>query len=276
MNIKTDHWTSQDKTLFNVCVRPFQLNFCRIARTFIGKICSEVYIYWESLDEQTKSDHMEMLKGDKNELMMNTKKSKNGKKSNFWKKHAEKVGEKLAIHYRPCEHDGQCGTDVPGECCVKRGTFCEKFCNCILTCDNRFPGCACKGACNSNHCSCYKASRECDPDLCKDCGAGMLLTFPLAPVDSVFCSLAELNLLQQRDKYKCTNVSIQRNLCKHLLLGRSQVSGWGIFLKGTAKKGDFISEYRGEVISQAEADQRGAVYDQKKISYLFNLNDGRN
>lgn len=99
---------------------------------------------------------------------------------------------------------------------------------------------------------------------------------PYAPLTPPFGRLGELSLLEQREKYKCENVSIQRNWCKHLCLGRSQVSGWGIFLKGTAKKGDFISEYRGEIVSEAETDLRGKlVYDQKKASYLFKLNNGK-
>lgn len=99
---------------------------------------------------------------------------------------------------------------------------------------------------------------------------------PYAPLTSPFGRLAELGLLELREKYKCENVSIQRNWGKHLCLGRSQVSGWGIFLKGTAKKGDFIAEYCGEIVSNAESDLRGnLVYDQKKASYLFQLNNGK-
>ena len=54
--------------------------------------------------------------------------------------------------------------------------------------------------------------------------------------------------------------------------GVSSVSGWGLFATFAIRQGEFIGEYRGEVVSQNEAERRGKMYDLIFNSYLFNLN----
>ncbi|GFH33619.1 enhancer of zeste, partial [Haematococcus lacustris] len=48
---------------------------------------------------------------------------------------------------------------------------------------------------------------------------------------------------------------------------------WGAFLADGAGKDEFLGEYTGDLITQAEADRRGRVYDQMNNSYLFDLNE---
>ncbi|KAG0444232.1 hypothetical protein HPB47_014022 [Ixodes persulcatus] len=47
--------------------------------------------------------------------------------------------------------------------------------------------------------------------------------------------------------------------------------GWGVRTERRIKKGTFLFEYFGEVITNEEAEQRGRTYDAQGITYLFDL-----
>ena len=163
--------------------------------------------------------------------------------------------EGAVIHpmFIPCDHEGVCSEENCS--CIQNAFFCTKHCVWGSKGRNFFRGCACKGRCTTASCSCFAAKRECDPDLCKTCGA---CTHPP-------------NKPAPHQRCRNDNIGMRRHC--HLLLGQSTIedAGWGIYTKSDLKKGDFVHEYVGEVISQEEAERRGRVYDKVNRSYLFNL-----
>jgi hypothetical protein len=42
-------------------------------------------------------------------------------------------------------------------------------------------------------------------------------------------------------------------VANRLLLAPSDIAGWGLFVRDAVSKGEYLGEYRGEVISQEEA-----------------------
>lgn len=162
----------------------------------------------------------------------------------------------------PCLHEGPCRREL--NCyCVIHNLLCEQFCGCTEDCVRRFAGCSCRSeglACTSDTCICFQMNRECG-DQCDTCGA--------------------IPRLRPQDRYNhelfqhgCQNIALQRGVNKKLILGKSPIpnAGFGLFTAEPVKKGDFISEYTGEVISDKEADRRGVGYDARRLSYLFGLN----
>ena len=155
--------------------------------------------------------------------------------------------------FLPCDHDGPCDEDTCS--CVKNAFFCTKHCVWGERSRNFFRGCACTKNCRTKSCPCFAAKRECDPDLCRNCGA--CCDPPNRPATKQMC--------------RNDNISMRRH--RHLLLAESSIkdAGFGIYTKHALKKGDFVHEYLGEVISQEEAERRGCIYDKVNRSYLFNL-----
>lgn len=60
---------------------------------------------------------------------------------------------------------------------------------------------------------------------------------------------------------------------QRILLAKSDIAGWGAFLKNSVNKNDYLGEYTGELISHREADKRGKIYDRANSSFLFDLNE---
>jgi hypothetical protein len=176
----------------------------------------------------------------------------------------------------PCHHEGPC-TAANGCPCASYGShpvLCERFCLCTAEeCALKFTGCACHSSGKTclqrqkegKPCICVQLNRECDPVLCKGCGAK-----ERADPDNAYDD--------QLHSTGCQNVALQRGAPKAVLLGKSQLEacGYGLFAAEDIAQDEFVIEYTGELISHDEGvrreHRRGDVFDEhNKVSYLFTL-----
>ncbi|KAL0437755.1 UNVERIFIED_CONTAM: Histone-lysine N-methyltransferase EZA1, partial [Sesamum radiatum] len=99
---------------------------------------------------------------------------------------------------------------------------------CSKSCKNRFRGCHCaKSQCKSRQCPCFAAGRECDPDVCRNCW--------------VSCGDGSLGEPPKRGDGQCGNMRLLLRQQQRILLSKSDVAGWGAFLKyvlDAYRKGD--------------------------------------
>ncbi|XP_074264675.1 histone-lysine N-methyltransferase CLF [Silene latifolia] len=271
-------WKALEKALYEKGLEIFGRNSCLIARNLLNglKTCMEVYQYMTRLDNKL------LCQGgnngasfDSNELPGNevrrrsryvrrrgrVRRLKYTSKSTGYHSIRKRISERKdqpCRQFNPCGCQTACGKQCP---CLLNGTCCEKYCGCPKTCKNRFRGCHCaKSQCRSRQCPCFAADRECDPDVCRNCW--------------VSCGDGTFGTPNQRgDNYECRNMKLLLKQQQRVLLGRSDVSGWGAFLKNGVAKHEYLGEYTGELISHREADKRGKIYDRENSSFLFNLND---
>ncbi|KAM2967059.1 hypothetical protein FF1_027365 [Malus domestica] len=240
-------WKTIEKGLFEKGREIFGSNSCLIARNLLNgmKTCWEVFQYMNFSESK-----MSCQAGDAaNSLVEGYSKGNNEarRRSKFlrrrgrvrrlkytWKSAAyhsirKRITERKdqpCRQYNPCTCQTACGKQCS---CLQNGTCCEKYCGCPKTCKNRFRGCHCaKSQCRSRQCPCFAADRECDPDVCRNCW--------------VSCGDGTLGVPSQRgDNYECRNMKLLLKQQQRVLLGRSDISGWGAFLKfvlDAYRKGD--------------------------------------
>ncbi|KAK0122036.1 hypothetical protein ONS95_010301 [Cadophora gregata] len=150
-------------------------------------------------------------------------------------KHAERKQVVACGHPGPCiARPGDDETSCP---CATANLLCESFCGCSDDCPRRFTGCSCLAfglSCTSDSCICIKMNRECGPE-CGSCGA-----------------LARINPANKYDDALfttgCQNIYLQRGVSKAMVMGESQLVGFGLYLAEPVKKGDYLSEYSEHLI----------------------------
>ncbi|CAN6214949.1 unnamed protein product [Urochloa humidicola] len=271
-------WKPIEQGLLVKGLEIFGRNSCLIARNLLGgmKTCRDVFQYMNYIENSSASGSLSgvdsLVKGyiKGNELRARSRffrrRGKVRRLKYTWKsagyhsirKRITERKDQPCRQYNPCGCQSACGKQCP---CLTNATCCEKYCGCSKICKNRFRGCHCaKSQCRSRQCPCFAADRECDPDVCRNCWVG--------------CGDGTLGVPNQRgDNYECRNMKLLLKQQQRVLLGRSDVSGWGAFLKNSVSKHEYLGEYTGELISHKEADKRGKIYDRENSSFLFNLNN---
>ncbi|XP_061338396.1 histone-lysine N-methyltransferase EZA1-like isoform X4 [Gastrolobium bilobum] len=276
-------WKPLEKELYLKGVEMFGRNSCLIARNLLSglKTCMEIASYMHAggvslphrsivapssiIDDKGKIDAecTDQEMSSRSRFLRKRGKTRKFKYSwksaghpSIWKRIADGKNQSCK-QYTPCGCQPMCGKECP---CVNGGTCCEKYCGCSKSCKNRFRGCHCaKSQCRSRQCPCFAAGRECDPDVCRNCW--------------VSCGDGSLGEPPRRGEGQCGNMRLLLRQQQRILLAKSDVAGWGAFLKNPVNKNDYLGEYTGELISHREADKRGKIYDRANSSFLFDLND---
>eukprot|EP01083_Nonionella_stella_P187809 690994_1 len=241
-----ESWTKLEKSTFRMFSVAFRRNYCAISEMMDTKSCKEVHAYARVNGQHIKT-------GKESECVQSGSRKRKPNRSIY-----ARAKKNFSSVWRACDHAGACRKGNRECACAERGHYCEKYCACPPNCGNRFRGCQCSSerACRTNSCLCFKAHRECDPDLCTNC-------------ESALHPAGERRRGRRR---ACCNSGIRFKQKRPILLGRSNIHGWGAFINEPVVRGDLISEYVGELISQKEADRRGKICDEKNRSYLFDLN----
>ncbi|RZC21871.1 Histone-lysine N-methyltransferase EZA1 isoform A [Glycine soja] len=273
-------WKHLEKDLYLKGVKLFGKNSCLIAHNLLPgfKTCLEVARYMLASGESMPHESIPSSITNRNDKInedcidqeipsrssprkkLKTRKFSFSQKSIALSPRWKRVGygkDNCNKQYTPCGCQGICTQECS---CLRKGTYCEKYCGCSKLCDSRFKGCYCvKGQCRSELCLCFASNRECDPDVCQNCW--------------VSCNDGSSGEPPRHEDGQCENMNLLLGKKERILLSKSNVAGWGAFAKNPIIKNICLGEYTGELITHKEAEKRGKLYDHINNSYLFNIND---
>ncbi|KAL4577450.1 hypothetical protein LXL04_013559 [Taraxacum kok-saghyz] len=278
-------WQPIEKTLIEKGLEIFGKRSCLIARNVLGgvKTCTEVYHVLKSYNNNTQNttdSQTDTCKVESNNNITRIKRSRllrgrRGRIRRFkytWKsagyhsmrKRISDQKDALCRQYNPCGCQSTCGDSCP---CLANETTCEKYCGLFLL-DARKVAKSVFG-----DVTVQKASVEVGSAL-----ALLLIENAIQMYADIagsgHCGDGSLGTPGQKgDNYECRNMKLLLKQQQRVLLGMSDVSGWGAFLRNSVAKNEYLGEYTGELISHHEADKRGKIYDRENCSFLFNLND---
>ncbi|CAL2042141.1 unnamed protein product [Caenorhabditis brenneri] len=231
-------------------------NFCKVARKFDDKNCSEWFKFsskFSSEYDKRRTNFLphqkrchELLKTIKNleDHKLQSPESPESHNSKSLESHKPK---KIIVSLSPCCHFGPCGPNNTG--CSCEG-LCSIYCQCDYNCCRKFLGCRCTSNgndCSLTDCICVRVGWECIESTCKQC----------------YCDSSQKS---------CRNNSITKMEDKSISVRKSNVAGNGAFTDVDLEVDDFIGLYTGEVLSEDESERRGRLYELGS-SYLFELND---
>ncbi|KAL3507364.1 hypothetical protein ACH5RR_032746 [Cinchona calisaya] len=284
---ESSEWKPLEKDLFLKGIEIFGRNSCLIARNLLPglKTCKEISKYMNDTEAATSGgdaadngrgnmDHMEEAKmpGARSRLFRKrgrTRRLKFSLKSSgyhpsIWRRIANEK-DLPCTQYTPCTCQPQatCGKQCP---CLQNGTTCEKYCGYVRPIST----------------SVQRAAKTGLGDVtvqrvnAKAGSVHALLLYGI--VTLMFAAIAgcgdgSLGEPPKRGDGQCGNMKLLLRQYQRILLAKSDITGWGAFLKNSVNKNDYLGEYTGELISHQEADKRGKIYDRANSSFLFNLND---
>ncbi|KZT66622.1 SET domain-containing protein [Daedalea quercina L-15889] len=163
----------------------------------------------------------------------------------------------------PCDHAGPCTAQTNCACFLNKA-HCTRNCRCPLECRRRWRGCRCgrkagkqRRSCLTESCPCRCAGRECDPELCVPCYN------PGRRPDSPSRS-------KEAYSHACRNRQVQMGYQKRLEVRRTEF-GMGVFLTETAREGDLIAEYAGELIYEPTFQTRSDLTTHRGRNYVYDL-----
>ncbi|RCH77505.1 hypothetical protein CU098_004270, partial [Rhizopus stolonifer] len=115
------------------------------------------------------------------------------------------------------------------------------------------PGCSCKSKCRDG----------CHDGAAYDVNGCLIIDQGTA--------IYECNQACECDASKCNNRVVQKGRQIPLQVFKTPNKGWGVRSMSHIRKGSFVEEYIGEVITVEEGDTRGLIYDKLGCSYLFDM-----